>query len=149
MIKKRIYIYILNICIPLIIGFLFYLLFRPDIFLSKTIYGIFNINHSPSLYKLFIGNIIGRLLINYLCDFLWAYALSWALFYIKDLYNYSILRTLFYCVSADCIMELLQLIDCISGTFDYYDIIVQIFATLIVLILYKNITNKGEGENGK
>lgn len=144
-------IYISNICIPLIIGVFFYLLFRPNIFLSKTIYMILDINYSFALYDLIIGNIVGRILVNYLCDFLWAYSLSWALFYIKDLYNHSILKTMCYCIIADCLMELLQLIDCIGGTFDYCDIIVQILATLVVLILYKSILHKGEGEkeNGK
>ena len=145
MIKKR--IYVLNICIPLTIGFIFYLLVRPDTILSKSIYKLLHMSPSLPLYELFVKNIVGCILINYLCDFLWAYALSWALFFIKDLYNYSAVRTVLYCIGTDCTMELLQVLDCADGTFDFYDILVQNFATLVVLALYKKLTNKGEEKN--
>lgn len=61
--------YVINMCLPLIIGAFFYLLFRPDILLSRTIYAIFNIRPFSLLYDRIIENAIGRLLVNYLCDF--------------------------------------------------------------------------------
>ena len=141
--------YVINMCLPLIIGAFFYLLFRPDILLSRTIYAIFNIRPFYLLYDRIIENAIGRLLVNYLCDFLWAYSLAWSLLYLKSIFGYSMRKTICYCIVTDCIMELLQLIDYMGGTFDYYDIVIQILATLVALIIHRIHIRKEESENEK
>lgn len=46
-------------------------------------------------------------------------------------------------------MELLQLIDYMGGTFDYYDIVIQILATLVALIIHRIHIRKEESENEK
>jgi len=87
-------------------------------------------------------NIFIRLVDSYLADFLWAFAMF---FCINAVMRHSPDKKRFrlvLCLFVDCVMELLQAFDIISGTFDFWDIVIQILATLTAYIIINIMKRK-------
>ena len=129
---RRNLFYLCNIGIPLLIGTVMYLFCRPDAYISEFIFNLFNV--SPVMVP---GppKGIDRFARYYLCDMLWAYALTFSLaFY----FGKSKLGTA-YIIGLGFIafMELLQLLSQVPGNFDSFDIIVEfIVCTITIYLIY-------------
>lgn len=118
--------YILNIVLPLVIGTIVYVHVKPSAPISQLIYFLLHIK-TPVLNIKPTG--IHRFIQYYLCDILWSYSLTFALsLYLgKDrlLLSYAI------AVSFSTLVEVLQLLPQVLGSFDIFDIIVQLIACTI------------------
>ena len=122
MLIKKDRFYILNILVPLIVGGLIYLLYG-DVLFVKVINNYIDI-------KAIKHNVFINILRNYFCDFCWSYSLAFALSYIyKE--SISIKISIVLPISIGIILELLQLIGLINGTFDLLDIFSELLACVV------------------
>jgi hypothetical protein len=122
-----------HIILPILIGGLIYLfLHKPNLILHQYL-------HVPNYYAFGKGNFYFHLVLNYIPDFLWAYALSVFLFSFmptnKKASNYIVVLTVLFT------SELIQLYYPQNFTFDFLDIIIYFVATSLAYVLsydYKN-----------
>ena len=91
-------------------------------------------NYSPK-------TVLGIFIANWFCDFLWSYALVFVLYLVLSPFKNNLI---FSCVTSallGLILELLQGTNILSGTFDWWDIIIEIVAVIIAMSII-NKTNK-------
>ena len=129
---RRNLFYLCNIGIPLLIGTIIYLYWRPNAYISRFIFSLFNV--SPGIVP---GSPKGieRFVRYYLCDILWAYALTFSLvFYLGR----SKIRTAYIIgLSFIVLIELLQLLPQTPGSFDILDIIMEfVICTISIYVIY-------------
>ena len=110
-----------NILIPLIVGTYIYIFWDSDSYFGNFVRSVLSISNTAP------DSNIARIMRNWGCDFLYAYALLFALYASTRTISVSI------CYAAACSvgLELLQLIqvDFIKcGTFDIVDIVIEIIA---------------------
>lgn len=117
---------ILNIILPLVIGTIVYLYLKPSAPISQLIYYLLHI--SPPVLNIKPTG-IHRFIQYYLCDILWSYSLTFAL----SLYLGKDRLLLAYAIAASfsTLVEVLQLLPQVLGSFDIFDIIVQLIACTI------------------
>lgn len=118
--------YIWNIMLPLVIGTIVYVYVKPSAPISQLIYFILHI--SPPVLNIKLTG-IHRFIQYYLCDILWSYSLTFAL----SLYLGKDRLLLAYAIAASfsTLVEVLQLLHQVLGSFDIFDIIVQLIACTI------------------
>lgn len=114
------------IVVPMLIGSSVYLLFDRNIIIFDKI------GFSSGQYVFFssVFNCKPAFLRNYLCDFCWSFSLECAvyLFLVKNKKNLII--SVIVSSSVSVIIEFLQVLKVISGTFDIFDIILEIIAVI-------------------
>lgn len=119
--KRKILTIFINIFFPLAVGLCIYLLFYNGTYLN-SIFGI-ELNFKANSF-------LGIFMKSWACDILWAYSLTYSLYFV--LYAFKN-RILFSAILSICIatgFELLQLFGKVNGTFDILDIIFQIAAVI-------------------
>lgn len=121
---KKTAIILLNIFIPMFLGGMAYIFFRPDSYISNLFYSVFTefkINHN--YIDMMRSSIFGNVFINYFSDVCWAYALSYSVYYSLNVKR--VMPSCFICIIFCSIIEILQVNQIISGTFDIIDIIAE------------------------
>ena len=135
---------LLNILIPIVLGGIIYITTSQDVLFMKFISGIVNVNkfsvNHNAVWFLFLR--------NYLADILWGYALVFAIYIIMDsAATWKLLGVVF---PFSILMEMLQILDNVPGTFDYWDIVVEAVAEMIAVIIIKIVRRKlGNEKQGK
>jgi hypothetical protein len=133
--KKEHSFYLVHTSIALLLGLFIYIVFRPDTYISKYLLGYTHLR-TFSNYILVKDNCIILFTRNYLCDILWAYALTFAAWTV----GFSRVRREYLSLGGSCILfellvEIMQKFHIISGTFDILDILMEIAATWIALVI--------------
>ena len=129
--------YCLNILVSLILGLAVYVCFRPDTYVSHVVYnvlgvsvdGIIPTNGLPAWLLLFIR--------NYLGDISWAYALTFTIFYIWLGMDGKLVTAFCIVTAFEIGIEVLQKTDIVLGTFDWWDIFLEICITAFIMLLIK------------
>lgn len=85
--------------------------------------------------------VLGLFIVNWFCDSLWAYALVFALYIVLSPFKSKLLFSCVISVLLGLILEILQGVNILSGTFDWWDIIIEIVAVIIAMSII-NKTNK-------
>lgn len=126
----------LHVICPLAAGALIYCLAAPDvIFIKKTEDFM---GWAFPMQKLPTGGTFLRLIRNYLPDMMWGYSLVFALFYIIGNNAASIRKVFGMAFSFSAVMEMMQKVSFVPGTFDVFDIAVEFLAEAIAAcIIYK------------
>lgn len=124
----------LNILIPLLLGFSVYIVFRPDAIISVYIFSLLKLHPivlclSPEWLRIFVN--------NFLSDFLWAYSLTFVVSLILGYSRKNQIISFSLCFIFEAIIELLQRTKFIHGTFDIIDVFVESIAILFALVLIK------------
>ena len=119
---------LLNVIAPVLIGAILYYLFFPDAVFVRL---IDNLLGSSYHIPVNVDNILIKLIRFYLLDFLWAYALMSAVILIFK--NDS--RVFMIILIFEIVLELIQLLPSIRGTFDVCDIGIEILASILVIKL--------------
>lgn len=136
-------LYLVNAMIGLTLGLFIYIVFRPDTYLSKYLLDITHLR-MLSNYMSERDNILISFARYYLCDFLWAYSMTFSVqIFLKANCNKRYIELIIYCLFFEFLIEGMQKFNIISGTFDIYDIVLEAAATLIALFL----VNLREGES--
>ena len=119
---------LLNVIAPVLIGAILYYLFFPKAVFVRL---IDNLLGSSYHIPVNVDNILIKLIRFYLLDFLWAYALMSAVILIFK--NDS--RVFVIILIFEIVLELIQLLPSIRGTFDVCDIGIEILASILVIKL--------------
>ena len=121
----------------LIVGGSIYILCRQDSHITILLQ-----NFTPYNISFFANSIFLQNISYYIPDFLWAFGLCCGLFAIFD----SRLRTALICsviaFTYGTIWEVLQCINVVNGTFDFWDILMYLTASVLATILYYKRRNK-------
>lgn len=129
--KKYLFL-ILNTIVPLISGLAIYIFMKSGTFIN-TLSGV-DFHYIPK-------TVFGLFIVNWFCDFLWAYALVFALYIVLSPFKSKLLFSCVISVLLGLILEILQGVNILSGTFDWWDIIIEIVAVIIAMSII-NKTNK-------
>lgn len=129
--------YALNISISLVIGLIVYVCCRPDTYVSQAVYNLLGIfpdiggfvNWLPTWLLLFIR--------NYLADIIWAYALTFTVCYILWNQNKSMFPIFGIVAVFEICIEVSQKVGIMSGTFDWFDIFLEICISALVMLVIK------------
>ena len=119
---------LLNVIAPVLIGAILYYLFFPEAVFVRL---IDNLLGSSYHIPVNVDNILIKLIRFYFLDFLWAYALMSAVILIFK--NDS--RVFVIILIFEIVLELIQLLPSIRGTFDVCDIGIEILASIFVIKL--------------
>lgn len=123
-----------NATIPLAVGAFLYYLVDPSVIFVKWIDSILSYSYH---YDFSTYNQFCTILRNYLFDALWSYSLLFSIYLLIDRKN-----RLFWSISVSFVvgilLESLQLLDKVPGTFDLIDIFTQflsvVFASIIICL---------------
>ena len=133
--EKKNCLYVINGILPLFCGFFIYMTVRENTYLSF----VFSFLRSrmpviayPSLIR------------NYAADFLWTYALFFCLRLTlgDELSGKRNKRVLFLTAAVSVVVECLQLTGIFPGTFDFWDILVELTAALAALMISNRIEQR-------
>lgn len=135
-IDKRKCFLLLNIIIPLGIGSMIYYVASPGITAIKLIDAFIDLEfYRDNTYAEWFTDGIFR---NYFPDFLWAYSLVFSLFLLVVNNTAGLLQSFIIAFTFAVTMEGLQLTAYVKGTFDLWDILVELFAQLIAVFIIKH-----------
>jgi hypothetical protein len=126
-----------NIIIPICLGAGIYYLISPDVIFVKQIDYFIGCSFHVSITN--VNPAIIRFIRNYLLDMLWGYALVFTVFYLLGnkaavLWNAFIISFLF-----SVVMEVLQITSIARGTFDLYDIMVELLAEIVAVFIIRKL----------
>ena len=125
--KKNIFL-ILNIIIPLVAGLGIYVFMKNTTYINDFL-GL-SFNYVP---KTFIGTFI----VNWFCDFLWSYAFVFTLYLVLEPFSKRIIISPIITVIVGTALELMQKSGTLTGTFDWWDIAVELVAVLVAVAVLK------------
>ena len=135
--RKNILVFI-NFAIPLLSGLSIYLFCYENTYINTTIQKFFDI----SLPYFYYDNIFYHFLTCWACDILWAYSLTFSLYSCFKNFNHSLLVSYIISSVFALIIELLQLFNVITGTFDILDILLEFSAIILAVIIIKKEFSK-------
>lgn len=130
--RKNLFLFA-NILIPLLIGLVIYLFCYKNTYINTTFESFFGF----SLPYFYFDNIFHRFITCWACDILWAYSLTFSLFLCFKQFNKKFFITGFISIIFAVILEFLQLTSVINGTFDIWDIIMELSAIIFAVIILK------------
>lgn len=122
-----------NIAIPLTSGFLIYLFFYKNTYINTAVESFMGF----SLPYFYFNNAFHHFLTCWACDFLWAYALTFSLFFCLKSFKSPLPLTFIVSALFSTVIESLQLFGIISGTFDIWDILMELTAIAFAVIILK------------
>jgi hypothetical protein len=133
--RKHLGSIMINIFLPLLIGAIIYYLISPEVIFVKQIDSFFGSGlHVPNAAT---GNLIVKIMRNYLLDMMWGYALFFTLFYLLGNNAANLGKTFLIAVPFLVTVEMLQLTPIAKGTFDVCDILVECLAGIIAAFIIK------------
>lgn len=117
---------ITKVIAPIFVGAFFYFLFCPDTAFVQLIDRLTGFSHH---FTISMNCLPLRIVRFYLLDFLWSYALMSVVLILFG-FNYKVIFSVYIFMA---VLESMQLLDCINGTFDVCDVVVEILAGIIVI----------------
>lgn len=131
---------IMNIVVPIVVGGIIYYFLFPQVFFVKCINEFWGFPQRQAV--VLVNNVFLRFVRNYFMDFLWAYALTFAIFITWGNNAADINKIVVVAFLFSTAMELLQLVPKMNGTFDVLDIVIEFLAELFAAVIIK--IHKGE-----
>ncbi|MBP3330420.1 MAG: hypothetical protein J6L89_06260 [Clostridia bacterium] len=122
--KKNAFIF-LNIVVPLILGLIIYVFMKNGTYINTFL-------KTESDY--YPESILGVFIVNWFCDFLWAYALLFLLYFVLFPFQNRIAISSVMTFVLGTILEILQKFDVLTGTFDWWDIVIETIAVIVSVI---------------
>ena len=132
--KKRLIVALCAI-IPILIGTVLYVQYRPDAYVSRLIYRLFNITPNHTIDRSAIGTFIRC----YLLDILWAFALPNALFFAVGFDKKRLKLIFVLSIGMVAITEVLQYFKIISGTGDLVDCLLECLSITLAIYMVTKV----------
>ncbi len=130
---------IINIVFPIFIGAVIYYVTSPEVVFVQHLDSFFH--GGMHVNEVEMSNPFLRFIRNYFMDFLWGYALVFALFFVAGNKTASGVRLYIIAILFSMVMEILQLTSFVNGTFDVADIVTEVLAeTFAAFIIKKYFT---------
>lgn len=134
--KRGIVFLVLNISVPIMIGAIIYYLFCPDVIFVQQVDAIWG--HGIHVNCFNMNNILVRFIRNYFLDMIWGYALVFTLYLFIANNTAELMKIFIVSFVFSAIMEILQLASFVRGTFDIFDIVVELIAEISAVFIIKN-----------
>ena len=135
--ERSVVFYIIHVLAPLAIGCLIYYVFCPDVYFVDVIDRIVGCGFH---IKITTDYLFVKLIRFYIFDVLWAYSLTFAVFGIAGCMFYrEILLT--GIIGFEILMESLQTVPAIPGTFDIWDMVLEVVTSVILFNIYYSKEN--------
>lgn len=135
--KKKLFIFF-NIIIPLSLGLVIYLFCYETTYITTCFEAVFEYT-LPYFYS---DSIIYQILTCWACDILWAYSLTFSLFLCLKNFNHALLLSSALSAILSLTIEILQIPHIVNGTFNVLDIIFELTAIIVAVILLKRSFKK-------
>ena len=129
--------YALNISISLVIGLIVYVCYRPDTYVSQAVYNLLGISPDIGGFVNWLPTWLLLFIRNYLADIIWAYALTFTICYILWNQKKSMFPIFGIVAVFEICIEVSQKVGIMSGTFDWYDIFLEICISALVMLVIK------------
>ncbi len=126
---------VINILIPIFLGAIIYYFISPEVMFVKIIDSGLGLKRYFGIWT--SDNLIFIFIRNYFLDMLWAYALVISLFLIIGNEKECVFSVFLIAFSFSIILELLQIIPFVRGTFDLFDIAVEFLTEGFAVIIIK------------
>lgn len=138
--ERSVVFYIIHVFVPLTLGCLIYYVFCPDVYFVDVIDRIIG---SGFHIKIATDYLFVKLIRFYIFDVLWAYSLTFAVFGIAGCVFYREIL-LAGVIGFEILMESLQAVSEILGTFDSWDIFLEVITSVIIFKVYFSKENSGK-----
>ena len=134
--------YLWNMLVPLLLGTALYILFRPDTYIALFFYKLLDIEKQSLADTIVSSGWFGAVCRNFLPDILWAYVLTFGVGAVwRDAGGFPI-STVIICAIFEAVFEFGQGIGLWSGTFDWWDIGLEICATVLAALIINSRKEK-------
>lgn len=136
--KKNI-VLVLHVLLPLFTGGVIYILLDGNTYIAIWVGSIYKGMEDISLYldSSHCYHVVLQFLRNYVCDGLWAYSATMTFVWYGELIGQSVMFSMFESVCFVTVLELFQLIGVWKGTFDLWDIVIEIACAVGAAVFYK------------
>lgn len=135
--KKRItaklFIYLSNIALPLLLGLVIYILYKPQALIVKWINALFSFEAVKGIYSNL--NPIQLLLRNYFCDMCWSYAFTFSVATVIGYSKSGLICAVIINAVLSVFIETVQFIGIADGTADIADVVLQVISGVIAAII--------------
>lgn len=121
-----------NIFIPILAGSLLYCITSPEVIFVRNIDSMLEVSLHIGMNNTFV-----RIIRSYMPDMLWAYSLVFSLMLVTGNKTAYIWKIFVIASMFSTIMEIFQITEYVKGTFDTMDIIVEIIAELVAVLIIK------------
>lgn len=126
-----------HVIFPMCVGFIIYLIYNPNVYIIRFCTSI-----CPSVQQLHVNNgggMLEKIIRNYACDFLWAYALTAGVFLWENYFERSARYAMSLSITFAFFIEIIQVSSYVPGTFDYIDLLVEGCAIFMAFIMTKKM----------
>ncbi|MBR6506586.1 MAG: hypothetical protein IKT37_03170 [Clostridia bacterium] len=123
----------LNILVPLIIGLAVYFAVQKSTYLERVFAAMFAVDFKPLVWSGWTYTFT----VCWLCDVLWSYSLVFSLWVSLYSRKNAVLLSVVLALFAGVAFELLQLFGQVGGTFDVFDIIMELTAAILAAVVIK------------
>ena len=138
--KDRIVFRIMNIFVPLLSGLMLYVLMTDDTYISQWIRSVSVFEKDPVLRP--EAGLL-RFCRNHLCDMCWSYSMVFCVAWILGDGAEQLTVSVSVCTLFSVLLELFQSSAVFPGTFDVWDILLEIVSCLTAgMVIYTNIRRK-------
>lgn len=127
--RKRL---LFGVFLPLFIGAIIYIVLSPNAYLTKLFWNMIRIDNPFVGVRVSKMHIVVRMIRYYLCDFMWALALTQSIIVILG--DKNLLISGFVGIGFCSVCEIAQLFDSVPGTFDHIDLIVENLAVIFSIL---------------
>ncbi len=125
-----------NMIVPILTGAVIYYVTSPDVIFVRQLDTILGMR--VHMYDISYHSTIVRFIRYYALDMLWGYALVFALYFILDNNTASLFKIFVIAYVFSVIIEILQLTSFVKGTFDVFDLVVELIAEIAAVFIIKN-----------
>lgn len=125
-----------NMIVPILTGVVIYYVTSPDVIFVRQLDTILGMR--VHMYDISYHSTIVRFIRYYALDMLWGYALVFALYFILDNNTASLFKIFVIAYVFSVIIEILQLTSFVKGTFDVFDLVVELIAEIAAVFIIKN-----------
>ena len=130
--KRRLFT-ALNILLPLIAGVIVYIFVQKSTYLENVLVGFFAADFKPLIWSGWTYTFT----VCWLCDVLWAYSLTFSLWMVLCSWKNAVLFSAVLAFVAGAAFELLQLFEVMGGTFDVFDMVLELMAASLAAVVIK------------
>lgn len=124
----------MNILLPLVIGGIWYYIFEPH---TSFVVWIDSLLSTQFVRPIVSENHFYILARNHILDMLWSYSLMFSVYYLMSSVKKRLVLSICITIISCLFLELIQLIPNVKMTFDWWDLIAEVFAVCIACILIR------------
>lgn len=138
--NRTIRLFIWNVLFPILLGGLFYYFFCPDVLFVMRLNKWFATRYYDSTP--FLANNFVLFIRNYFLDYVWAYSLCCSICILNIEGGFALLKGIIVTGVLGAVLEILQLVGIAKGTYDVWDILIEIIGAFTGALIINKFRRK-------